>query len=197
MTIFDGILKQGVNKGIVPAKSKAAREWYRNQAGKLTSNVSATRFERGMESRKTDSLEFGQMYAFKYDPKMKKTLPYYDTFPLIFPIAIESDGFIGINFHYLPPILRAKLMDSLYSTLTNKKYDDTTRLRISYSILQSAAKFRYFKPTVKKYLRSHVRSSFLEINVNEWDMALFLPTESFRKADTGRVWEDSRKKIGR
>jgi hypothetical protein len=197
MTIFDGILKQGVRQGIVPAKSKAAREWYRTQAGKLSSNIAPSRFQRGMETRKTESMELGQMYAFRYDPKMKKELPYYDTFPLIFPISFENDGFYGINFHYLPPMLRAKLMDALYSTLTNKNYDDSTRLRISYSILQSASKFRYFKPTLKKYLRAHVRSQFLEINVNEWDMALFLPTESFRKADTGRVWEESRKKIGR
>jgi hypothetical protein len=197
MTIFDGILNQGVRQGIVPAKSKAAREWYRSQAGKLSSNVAPGRFERGMETRKTESMELGQMYAFRYDPKMKKELPYYDTFPLIFPVSFDNDGFYGINFHYLPPILRAKLMDALYSTLTNKSYDDSTRLRISYSILQGASKFRYFKPTLKKYLRAHVRSQFLEINVNEWDMALFLPTESFRKADTGRVWEESRKKIGR
>jgi hypothetical protein len=197
MTIFDGILNQGVRQGIVPAKSKAAREWYRTQAGKLSSNIAPSRFQNGMETRKTESMELGQMYAFKYDPKMKKELPYYDTFPLIFPVSFDKDGFYGINFHYLPPILRAKLMDALYSTLTNKNYDDSTRLRISYSILQSASKFRYFKPTLKKYLRAHVRSQFLEINVNEWDMALFLPTESFRKADTGRVWEESRKKIGR
>ena len=76
MTIFDGILKQGVRQGIVPAKSKAAREWYRTQASKLTSNVAPSRFSRGMETRKTESMELGQMYAFKYDPKMKKELPY-------------------------------------------------------------------------------------------------------------------------
>ena len=70
-------------------------------------------------------------------------------------------------------------------------------MKISYSILQSAAKYRYFKPTIKKYLRNHVRSPFLEIQVNEWDIALFLPTESFRKADMNEVWADSRKKIGR
>ena len=142
-------------------------------------------------------MEFGYMYAFKYDPKTKNDLPYYDTFPLIFPVRMDSDGFLGINFHYLPPVLRAKLMDALYSTLTNKKYDDTTKLKISYSILQSASKYRFFKPMLKKYLRSHVRSQFLEVQVNEWDIAIFLPTESFRKADTGRVWEESRKKIGR
>lgn len=195
--IFDNILRQGVQQGIVPAKTRAARNWYRNAAGDVLGNITFSKLSRGAGARKTDEMEYGLMYAFKYDPKMKKELPFYDTFPLIFPVKFESDGFLGINFHYLPPVLRARLMDALYSTVTNKSYDDSTRLKISYSILQSAAKYRYFKPTLKKYLRSHVRSQFLEIQANEWDIALFLPTESFRKADPGTVWQDSRKKIGR
>jgi hypothetical protein len=196
--IFDNILIQGARQGIIPARTVAARDWYRSAAGKLMSNISPGVFEkRTDEARKVSSMEFGYMYAFRYDPKTKNDLPYYDTFPLIFPIRMDSDGFLGINFHYLPPVLRAKLMNALYSTLTNKKYDDTTKVKISYSILQSASKYRYFKPMLKKYLRSQVRSQFLEIQVNEWDIAIFLPTESFRKTDTGRVWEDSRKKIGR
>ena len=196
--IFDNILIQGARQGIIPARTVAAREWYRSAAGKLTSNITPGVFEkRTDETRKVSTMEYGYMYAFRYDPKMKKELPYYDTFPLIFPVRMDSDGFLGINFHYLPPVLRAKLMNALYSTLTNKKYDDTTKVRISYSILQSASKYRYFKPMLKKYLRSHVRSQFLEIQVNEWDMAIFLPTESFRKADTGRVWEESRKQLGK
>jgi hypothetical protein len=196
--IFDNILIQGARQGIIPARTVAARDWYRSAAGKLMSNISPGVFEkRTDEARKVSSMEFGYMYAFKYDPKTKNDLPYYDTFPLIFPVRMDSDGFLGINFHYLPPVLRAKLMNALYSTLTNKKYDDTTKVKISYSILQSASKYRYFKPMLKKYLRSHVRSQFLEVQVNEWDIAIFLPTESFRKADTGRVWEESRKQIGR
>ena len=196
--IFDNILIQGARQGIIPARTNAARDWYRSAAGKLMSNITPGVFEkRTDEARKVSSMEFGYMYAFKYDPKTKNDLPYYDTFPLIFPVRMDSDGFLGINFHYLPPVLRAKLMNALYSTLTNKKYDDTTKVKISYSILQSASKYRYFKPMLKKYLRSHVRSQFLEVQVNEWDIAIFLPTESFRKADTGRVWEESRKQIGR
>ena len=197
-TIFDTILQQGVRQGIVPAKTRAARDWFRDQAGSVTGNITPSRIlNRADATRKTSDMEYGLMYAFRYDPKMKKELPYYDTFPLIFPIRFEADGFLGINFHYLPPILRAKLMDALYPNVTNKKYDATTRMKVSYSILQGASKYRFFKPTIKKYLRNHVRSQFLEIPATEWDIALFLPTESFRKADTGRVWEESRKKVGR
>jgi len=195
-TIFDDILLQGIRKGIVPARTAAARDWYRNAAGNLN-RISATNFEKRTDrARKTYEMEYGYMYAFRYDPKFKAELPYYDTFPLIFPVEFQNDGFLGINFHYLPHTLRTKLMNALYSTLTNKKYDESTRVKISYQVLKSASKYRFFKPTLKKYLRNHVRSPFMEIQVTEWDIALFLPTESFRKADTSLVWSESRKKIG-
>ena len=56
---------------------------------------------------------YGKLNMFMYDPKFKKTLPYYDTFPLVLPIEKYSDGFLGINLHYLPIPLRIKLLDRL------------------------------------------------------------------------------------
>jgi hypothetical protein len=114
---------------------------------------------------------------------------------LIFPIETSPDGFLGINFHYLPHPLRAKLMDAIYTTTTDKRYDDQTKVRISYNILKSASKYKAFKPTVKRYLYSHVRSQFLEIKAVEWDIALFLPLEKFKKSDKGTIWSDSRSMI--
>ena len=126
---------------------------------------------------------------------------YYKLPPALGKFAVEKykkvkDGFNGINFHYLPPILRAKLMDALYTTVNNKTYDATTKVRISYDILKGVSKFRLFKPTLKKYLRNHIRSNFLQVSSSEWDIALFLPTENFKKANKDQVWADSRKKVG-
>lgn len=59
-------------------------------------------------------LSVGSMYMFIYDAKWKKTLPYWDIRPLIFPISRSKDRFMGINFHYLPVPYRAMLMDALY-----------------------------------------------------------------------------------
>jgi len=129
------------------------------------------------------------------DPKMKKELPYYDRFPLVFPIEKAPNGFLGINMHYLPYILRAKLMDALYQLSTNDKFDATTRLDLSYQILKGASRFKPFKPTVKRYLTSHIRSRFLYIQPNEWDIALFLPVERFQKASKQQVFKDSKDAI--
>ena len=44
-----------------------------------------------------------RMYCYAYDPKYGDKLPYYDEFPLIFMVRPESNGFIGINLHYVSP----------------------------------------------------------------------------------------------
>ena len=135
------------------------------------------------------------MYFFMYDAKHKETLPYYDSFPLIFPVDRTENGFYGLNMHYLPLQLRAKLMDSLYDVTNNERYDESTKLKLSYNILKSAEKFKPFKPTFKRYLTSNVRSRFVEIAPAEWDIALFLNAEQFIGATKTKVWADSRKII--
>lgn len=201
--IFNDILLRGIRSGQVPARSAAAREWYRNQAKEVTrtqrNRTQGDKIIREMrqdKDRRQDSrFIMGNMYLFAYDPKHKDTLPYYDRFPLIFPINKAKGGFLGINMHYLPPILRAKLMDQLYTISSNTRYDDTTRLRLSYEKLNGAAKFREFKPTVKHYLNSQLRTKPAYINPSEWDVALFLPTQKFVGATANKVYADSRKII--
>jgi len=131
-----------------------------------------------------------------YDAKHKSTLPYYDRFPLVFPYKKVPGGFMGINLHYLPLIYRAKLMDALYDTTNNDAFDKSTKLRLNYSILDKAAKFRYFKPCVKHYLSEQVRSRFLYVYPSEWDIALFLPTQRFIGATKEKVWKDSLQSVG-
>lgn len=188
---FDEILAQGVRAGQVPARTRAAREWFRDKARGTT--VTPEAVVRGEKARYKNRVTMGKMYLFNYDPKTKDTLPYYDRYPLIFPVQGAPRGFYGINMHYLPYKLRAKLMDALYDLSSNKRYDERTKLRLSYEVLKGASKFKLFKPTFKRYLSGHVRSRFIEISSSEWDIALFLPLERFAKASKSSVWADSRR----
>ena len=147
-----------------------------------------------MVNRMTYS-SIGKMFLFFYDPKGKQTLPYYDTFPLVFPIGLEAGSMLGINMHYLPPVLRAKLMDALYTITNNNKFDDTTKIKLSYQILKSAAKYRYFKPCIKRYLFPHVRSRFYNVKPTEWDTVLMLPLSRFKKATATKVYQEALEKI--
>lgn len=195
--IFDDLLLKGLRSGQIPARTRAAREWYREQAGLIKkSSIQETKFIREMGAdRYESSFRIGNMYMFVYDPKHKDTLPYYDRFPLIFPINRAKGGFLGMNFHYLPLQLRARLMDALYDVASNDKFDETTKIRASYGILSSASKYKEFKPTIKHYLTKHLVTKPTYINPVEWDIALFLPTERFVGANKSTVWADSRKII--
>lgn len=196
--VFDDILRKGSQAGVAPGKDQESREWYRNKARSLKKKHNENDIMRngGKERyRNTTQIAIGKMYMFYYDPKHKDTLPYYDMFPLIFPISMGKGYFLGINFHYLPYKYRAVLMDALYEITNNKKYDETTKVKLSYSILVSASKYKYFKPCIKKYLFNHIRSKFVLVNANEWDVALFLPTARWEKASQQKVWADSKKII--
>jgi hypothetical protein len=193
MAVFQNILTKASSQDL-KAGSREAVDWFRSQALKVKriDNRKITQTTQPfVRFQSLSANSIGKMYMFVYDPKTKDILPYYDTFPLVFPIEFYGDSFLGINLHYLPPVLRARLMDALYSTINNKKYDKTTLLKISYQILSGASRFRYFKPCVKKYLFSHVGSPFIYISPDEWDYALMLPTERFQKANKSIVFKDS------
>tara|TARA_B110000503_G_C7109055_1_gene397272 strand:- start:795 stop:1403 length:609 start_codon:yes stop_codon:yes gene_type:complete len=192
--VFDDLLLKGIRSGQMPARTQEARTWYREQAAKVSKSAAdGTKLikEMGVDRYET-RFRLGNMYTYRYDPKHKATLPYYDSFPLIFPINKAKGGFLGINLHYLPPVLRAKLMDALYDTANNKNYTEATKLKLNYDILSGAAKFNMFKPTVKHYLMAHVVTKFVYIQPTEWDIALFLPSQKFVGATKAQVWKDSR-----
>lgn len=193
--VFSDILTNGIRQGQVPSRSQAAREWYRKQAQGIGKRINERRFVNSDTTRLVKTIRPGEMYMYLYDPKYKDTLPFYDRFPLIFPFRVEGGRFWGINLHYLPHNYRALLMDSLYEITTNNRYDESTKLRISYDILNSSSKFRYFKPCVKQYLFEHLQSQFIYIYPSEWDIALMLPLERFTKASKPQVWSNSRQII--
>lgn len=176
------------------ARSDKARQWFKDQALKVRTVDTQKLLVKSRENARSNVIT-GQMYLFAYDPKHKDTLPYYDRFPLIFPIKRVPGGIMGINMHYLPIVLRARLMDNLYDLINNDSFDDTTKLKLSYNILNSAAKFRYFKPCIKHYLNNQIDSRFIYIPPEEWEIALFLPLHKFKNATAAEVYKDSRNKI--
>jgi len=200
--LFTDILAEGMAKGMLPSLTEEAIEWYREKSQEVVvrDQKQVIRSNPILMS-KILSLP-GFMYTFYYKPKNHETLPYHDRFPVVFPFRKTKEGFYGLNMHYLPLEFRAILMDRLYPLATDQNYDEKTRLRLKYEILESSGKFRYFRPCVRQYLNSHTRTRYALIPANQWDIALFLPLERFIKPGGGfvqsqRVHRDSVRKIRR
>tara|TARA_B110000902_G_C14147304_1_gene528131 strand:- start:765 stop:1043 length:279 start_codon:yes stop_codon:yes gene_type:complete len=92
-------------------------------------------------------------------------------------------------------MLRAQFLDALYDVTNNKKYDRSTKMKLTYDILKQSSKMRFFKPCLKHYLSSNITTPLLLIEPADWEIAIFLPTESFRKVGKDTVWKESRSKI--
>lgn len=189
------LLKQNFVKFGATNTQDLARKWLLNKLESLKVSRKTIMSESPKSVR--DSTIIGKMYFYYYDPLNKQTLPFYDKFPLVIPIEMYPDGsWLGLNLHYLSPDLRLKLLDKLTEFKTNNRYDATTKLKLSYNLLQGTKKFKLTKPCLKRYLPTHVRSRFLEIPANEWDIAMCLPVEQFVKETKQQVWNNSRRIAG-
>jgi hypothetical protein len=180
--IEDKVRKSGNNAKKLAANSL---KWFYNQ---IKSTASA--FPKNTFKPVKDPF-IGGMFHFIYDPKWKEELPYWDKFPLVIPIEAYNDGFLGLNLHYLPPILRAKLLDALLE-LKEKSPTNQSYMRVSYEILKGTVKQNLFQPCLKRYLASHIRSNIVSINEDSWEEVAFLPTQQFQKASHNEVWRNAR-----
>ena len=107
--------------------TRKSSTWYRNAVASIADTVTARKlYNQGKINQRPSG---GRLNLFFYDPKFKEKLPYYDTFPLVLPLETIRGGFLGINFHYLSPVVRFSLLNQLFS------------LKFSMTILMSNTPF--------------------------------------------------------
>ena len=190
VSYFDQVKKEASAAGI-KTNTKKSMKWFREKLIYMT-DISRSKILKDSALQKANTPLVGRMFMYFYDPKHKKTLPFYDRFPLILMVDKAPGGFYGLNLHYLDPILRAAFFDRLLGFANNKKYDKTTRLRLSYDMLKATSKLKEFEPCFKHYLTSNIKSQITEVPASEWEVAIFLPTEQFTKSSKANVWKNSK-----
>ena len=177
---------------------KRSRSWFEKQVSALAQQgITPNKVMKGEPSDLRSNIVPGNLYMYVYDPKLKDELPYYDRFPLVFPFRKTQDGFYGLNMHYLPYDLRIKLLDQLLVFKTNSRWDETTKIKYSWALIDGVSRFAPAEPCVKQYLSGHVRSQFRQIYSEDWATAMLLPVERFVGASKQQVWAESRKIIRR
>jgi hypothetical protein len=107
----------------------------------------------------------------------------------VLPLEKYTDGFLGINMHYLPIPLRVKLLDRLVDYSNNTRFDESTKLIVDYNKLRN---IKLIKPTIHRYLAGHTKSQFRRIDADEFTVATLLPVQRFKKASAGAVWAESK-----
>jgi hypothetical protein len=192
-SLFDTLQAGAYRANIVPRSDKA-RTWFKRAVKELgTVNRNQIMKDPILDVRSKPMI--GDMCMYVYDPKLKQTLPYYDTFPLTVMVQPAKGGFHGLNLHYLSPVVRAEFLDELMQLGPNQLKDTSRIVKLRYSLLKKAAKFKEFKPCFKHYLIDHVKSKIMRVPMTEWEIAVFLPVDNFKKVSRDTVWRYSRKSI--
>jgi hypothetical protein len=197
-SIFDR-LGDAADRANIARQTEFSRAWFLNKAKSLA-GYNFAQLERESQGKTKQRLSVGKMYAYQYDPKGKNELPYFDKFPLILVLGVDKGYFLGCNFHYIAPVVRAKILGRLLKISSSKTLDERTKIKLTYAMIKSISSFKLLQPTIKKYLKSHVRSKLIQIDADEMEICVFLPTESFMKGRSNKfkpvtskyVWNDSR-----
>ena len=191
-SIFEKV-RQAFAVNQIEPRTKESMRWFQQNISQMrltqTQILNDSALIRGQQVRP------GRLFQFVYDPKTKEELPYYDKFPLTLIVGPAEGGFYGLNLHYLHPFLRARLFDRLLQYVNNDKFDQTTRFRLTYQMLSAASKLRAFNVCFKHYLMDHVHSRFIMVPPKSWEIAVFLPTERFKKKNKEFVWRDTKKQV--
>jgi len=189
-------LTKAVSGGEVKDRAKRSAKWFQDKLkglkGEARNRFSSTnpdKFYRESPNKVAPlSLkrrsELGDLFCYHYEPKYKKTLPYYDAFPLIMLIGSDKDTFLGCNFHYLNPRFRAILLDKL-----------TAKVGKGIPKWKSLSKIKEIAPTIKRYRFDHIDKKVIQIKEDEKEISIFLPLERFRKSSKSAVWSDSKGKF--
>ncbi len=162
--------------------------WYRSQVNRIASGKTAGQLFREGKLQARPSV--GRLNLFGYNPKLRAKLPYYDIFPLVLPLEPIKGGFMGMNFHYLPPLLRFRLLERMQARASDRRFDTNTKFEVNYDDVKS---IKIVKPTIKKYLYAYCQTGFLRINADDAAVAIYLPVQRFKKAPEATVYADSRK----
>ena len=199
MAIQESLLSKvsdAVRSGTVGKEVKRSAQWFQDKIKGLKgtvknrfSSTNAAKFYR--ESEKINDAVFkrrvslGDLFCYYYNPKYRKTLPYYDMFPMIMLLSAEKETFLGINFHYLRPKWRAILLDRV-----------TAKIGGGLPKWSKLRNIKQIAPTIKRYRFDHIMRKVIPIEEDEQEIAIFLPTERFKKSGKANVWSDSERKFG-
>lgn len=169
---------------------RLAQKWFDEKIRGI-SPIGAKAFIRESGARASATVRPGNLYAFMYMPIGAATLPYYDTFPLVFPLSSTKDTFFGLNMHYLPYPTRFAVFKELVKIGGVPGLTDAKRMSLKWEMIAGVSKLAPLQACIKQYRFDAVGSPFMEIKQQDWATAMLLPTQSFKKSSASTVWKDT------
>lgn len=190
--IFETINNFAKLRGFYNKYNREAINWYKSQISKL--NVGRMQLMSDNQIYQHGNPGPGHFCFFFYSAKgyAEGTLPYYDTSPMSLILSGGGGMVQGLNWHYLPLPLRVQLFQQILA-IEGGNLSDQRKFTATYETIKAMGNL--YKPCIKNYLLTHVKSQAVWVPMDSALIATFLPVANFKGASESKVWSDSRKLI--
>lgn len=190
-------------------------ELSKEYGGKIRASIACMEwFENGVKSRTQNEVKItrtrfqpGKIYVFKYDPKYKEELPWFDQNPVVLAIEQVNNNDLGINLNLLPVPYKEKLLDELFTRMNikvDKKETDMISeilglenpsgidalkekpLRITYEGIKAYLKRDGYDFALRQYIPSRKKNQTV-VSYSKWPEIALCDFMEFNKTNVMKV----------
>lgn len=159
-------------------KQYISAKWFREKirnykSGVYDEEIYGKNSYAGMTVRGFNVNYLGQICIFHYDAKYREVLPIWDRYPLSLIYNEDRLHYYGLNFHYVPPIIRFTILESLVNEVRFLP-NDKAYFVATYEKMKKLQTIRYMKPCFKTYLKNRMTPPKI-IKPLYWFNAIYLP----------------------
>lgn len=148
---------------------------------------------------KNIELKNGQIYAYRYDPKHKDILDYYDTQPLtlIYNNWYAKDGtylYNGINLHFLPHEIKLQVLEYYWQYLYRFGGDKVIKImpnvyyKFFKTIFNRLAKVN-FQFALRTYIVPRIANPVL-VPYNDWGKMILIKPNFILKKSVDEIYRE-------
>lgn len=154
--------------------------------------------EKNIRSGQSSNIIPGKIYFFNYSSKLYEEgrLAYYDSFPIILVLSVDSKYILGLAFHYLPRQTREYFIKKII--LSNfKLLKKGLPANVPYGDIKDATNLWYREGIViiRKYIRARIKSKVVELNWREWYNAMSTEGAQWIDATSSIVYAETKYKL--
>lgn len=176
--------------------SDTAMRWYINVVNSLYNYLpeDLDRFYDGTR-KYPRSMRIGDVMAYGYTAvtPISKHFPYYDLYPLIIVLDTSPKHFLGVNMHFLPPLLRQRFFDQCRRTAAGTVAGGRASMSVEYTDIKEEAALEIGMACIRRYRFDAIRTRLIRVPSDQWLNAVNLPTmRIFPSGITpNKAWRDS------
>lgn len=193
---FDQAIREsGVTKNAIILRNQ---KWFER--------IYIDRVEESVEPYVKPAMEVGKAYSFTYDAKYKDKLDFWDVLPHLM-ICIghvekaKGGGYnsLGINFSYIPPQVRLKVLDKIVKTFNSiidsnrhriERYqvNSLSELPIHYKVAKEILKGSGFEFAIRSYIYTRIQTKPRIITYDDWWRVATFPSKYVKKMTIRQIY---------